>query len=144
MAKRKKSSRKRTLASSSDIQRALGILEALESTTLDTLYILSDANRDITLEIKVGDVGQASDMTVKIDNDVIVEGLAGDFERRVIGTNDNLNGRRLNIVAAVADMSQQTNFTSLTIKIGGGVAPVEFPLSKNVARTATPSTTSAS
>jgi len=102
------------------------------NTTLDTLYIVNASSNDVTLEVNAGAAGQTSDMTVRLDNDIIVENLAGDFQEKAIGANNQLNGKKLSIVATIADTSGETNLTSLTIHLKGGVTPVVFPLAKTV------------
>ena len=103
------------------------------NTTLDTLYIVNASPNDVTLEVNAGAAGQTSDMTIRLDNEIIAENLAGDFREKKIGTNNQLNGKKLSIVATIADTSGETNLTSLTIRIKGGVIPAVFPLSKTVA-----------
>ena len=71
-------------------------------------------------------------MTIRLDNKVIVQNHAGDFVKTLLGTNRELNGRKLGIVATIADTSRETNFTSLTIRLRGGLNAVDFPLSKTV------------
>ena len=106
--------------------------ETPANTTLDTLYIVNASTNDVTLEVNAGAAGQTSDMTIRLDNDIIVENLAGDFGEKSIGTNSQLNGKKLSIVATIADTAGDTNLTSLTIRLKGGVTPVVFPLSKTV------------
>ncbi|MFT3748658.1 MAG: hypothetical protein QM768_10090 [Agriterribacter sp.] len=103
-----------------------------ESTTLDTLYIIDGSDNNVTLAVKVGDKGQTSDMTIKLNDKVITENHAGDLDTTVLGTNKMLDGKKLSVVATIADTSRETNLTSLKIQIKGGMDPVEFPLSKTV------------
>lgn len=114
----------------------LAQLEALsepeESTTLDTLYIIDGSINEVTLEITVQGEGQTSDMTVKLESEVIAKEHAGDLPKKGLGTNKSLNGKKLHIVATIADTSRQTNFTGIKILLNGGVAPVELPLFKTV------------
>lgn len=104
----------------------------ISDTTLDRLYIVNDSSNEVTLEVKVGDIGQTSDMTIKLDEDIIAEEHAGDFNEMVIGTNKGLTGKKLSIVAVITDTSRQTNLTSLAISLKGGLFPATFPLSKEV------------
>jgi len=107
-------------------------LGEMDNTTLNTLYITDGSENDITLEINAGAEGQTSDMTVKLNSSILAENLSGDFLQTPIGTNQSLNGKKLNIVATIADTSRDTNFTSLTIRLRGGMQPADFPLSKAV------------
>lgn len=106
--------------------------EEPENTNLDTLYILEDSDNKVFLEINVGAAGQTSDMTIRLDNALVVKEHPGDFPRTSLGTNKSLNGKKLGIVATIADTARDTNFTSLTIRLSGGLAPADFPLSKTV------------
>lgn len=104
----------------------------VSDTTLDKLYIVNDSNNIVTLEVNAGDKGQTSDMTIKLDDKIIANELAGDFNETALGTNKELNGKKLSIVATIADTSRDTNLTSLTIHVRGGFSSETFPLSKEV------------
>ncbi|MEO9144168.1 MAG: hypothetical protein ABI237_01300 [Ginsengibacter sp.] len=112
--------------------KALVMQAEAEKTTLDTVYIVDDSNIQITLEVNVGAEGQTSDMTIMLDKRVVVQNLAGDFSETPLGTNNQLNGEKLSIVANIADTSRDTNLTNLTIHLKGGVSPNNFPLCKTV------------
>lgn len=103
-----------------------------ENTTLDTLYIVNDSNNPVTLEVNVGAEEQTGNMTIKIDGAIIIENHPGDFPETILGTNKAMNGKKLTIVATIADTSKKTNFTSLSIHLKGGTAPNDFNLSKTV------------
>ena len=103
-----------------------------ETTALDTLYIVEDSDNQLTLEVNMGAQGQTTDMTITLDNNTIVNNLAGDFAETALGTNKELDGKVLRIVATIADTSRDTNFTSLTIHLKGGEENNDFPLSKSV------------
>ena len=107
-------------------------IAAEESTALDTLYIVDDSNNQVTLEVNAGAQGQTSDMTIKLDNNSVAKNITGDFIETSIGTNRQLAGKVLRIVATIADTSRDTNFTSLTIHLKGGEENNDFPLSKTV------------
>ncbi len=110
------------------------VAAAEEKTTLDTVYTVNNSGNQVTLEINAGAAGQTSDMTIMLDETVIVKNHAGNFSQKVIGTNSTLDGKKLSIVANIADTSKQTNLTSITIHIRGGLSPVDLPLSKTVAK----------
>lgn len=103
-----------------------------ESTTLDTLYIVDGSDNAVSLEIKVGAEEQTSDMTIRIDNTVVVENHAGDLPVTALGTNNSVNGKKLRIVATITDTSRKTNFTSLSLRLTGGMSTDSFSLSKTV------------
>jgi hypothetical protein len=99
---------------------------------LDRMYIVGAADNIVTLEVNAGDRGQTSDMTIKLDDKVVANEIAGDFNETTLGTNKELTGKKLSIVATIADTSRETNLTSLTIHLKGGFIPETFPLSKEV------------
>jgi len=103
-----------------------------ERTTLNTLYILDGSDNEVELEVNVGDVGQTSDMSIDLDGKILADKIAGDFEKTSLGTNKQLHGKKLNIVATIADLSRETNLTSLTIHLKGGIEPNDIPLFKTV------------
>jgi hypothetical protein len=105
---------------------------AAAKTTLDTVYIVNSSGNMVTLEVNAGAKGQTSDMTILLDDDIIIEKLAGDFKEKSLGTNKQLNGKKLSIVATIADTSRETNLTTLTIHLKGGVQPNDFSVTKTV------------
>lgn len=109
-------------------------LATVEFTTLDTLYILDGSDDVVTLEVNAGAAGQASDMSIELDGDTITDKLAGDFPETTLGTNRELNRKRLRIVATITDLSRETNVTSLTVRLKGGPADTDFLLAKEVER----------
>ena len=138
----KKAVKKAAAPTSAPVTRSTGNLRSftrggaaaapVEKTTLDTVYTVDNSTVNITLEINIGDVGQTSNMTVMVDDTTLVQDLAGDFPITAIGTNASLNGKKLSVVANVADASRLTNLTSLTIHLRGGQSPADFPLAKTV------------
>ena len=103
-----------------------------ESTTLETLYLVNGSPNEVKLSIDVGDPGQSSDMTVRLSGNVIVEDHPGELPQRVIGTNKNLEGKILTIVATITDMPQTSNVTRLQINLSGGPVPSNFKLRRKV------------
>jgi hypothetical protein len=96
------------------------------------LYIVDGSDNAVSLEIKVGAEEQTSDMTIHLDNTVVAENHAGDLPATVLGTNKSINGKKLRIVATITDTSRKTNFTSLSLRLTGGMSTDNFSLSKTV------------
>lgn len=107
-------------------------INGVENTTLDTLYIVDNSDRDITIEIRVGMEEQTGLLTVRLNDETIVQNHSGNFPETVLGTNSSLSGKQLTVVATIADTSRTTNFTSLTICLSGGPLNHDFPLFKTV------------
>lgn len=101
-------------------------------TTLDTLYLVNSGNRKINLEIIVGEEGQSSFTSIKLDKVLINPEFKGNLEKTEIGTNSVLNGKILRISSTIADTSKKTNLTSLSITLSGGFMTRNYPLYKLV------------
>jgi hypothetical protein len=101
-------------------------------TTLDTLYLVNDSTKKISIDITVGDEGQTSLLTLRLDKKSIIENHKGNLDKYQIGQNNELIGKVLKINAIITDTSRVTNLTFLNIKISGGVIPRNYPLYKTV------------
>ena len=106
--------------------------EAEESTALDTFYVLNSTSNDVTLEVLMGDAGQSFDLLITLDDAVLANHKKDNYPETVIGQNNTLNGKVLRIAASIADLSRETNLTSLTVILKGGKANRKFPLFKAV------------
>ncbi len=101
-------------------------------TNLNTLYLINDSTKKVNLEINVGDEGQTSLLTVRLDRKIIKENHEGNLTNIEIGKNSDLNGKVLKITATITDTSRKTNVTFLNIKMSGGVLARSYPLYKTV------------
>ncbi len=101
-------------------------------TNLNTLYLTNDSSKKVNLEITVGDEGQTSLLTVRLDRKIILENHSGNLANIEIGKNSDLNGKVLKITATITDTSRKTNVTFLNIKMSGGVLARSYPLYKIV------------
>ncbi len=101
-------------------------------TNLNTLYLINDSTKKVNLEINVGDEGQTSLLTVRLDRKIIKENHEGNLTNIEIGKNSDLNGKVLKITATITDISRKTNVTFLNIKMSGGVLARSYPLYKTV------------
>lgn len=101
-------------------------------TNLNTLYLVNDSTKKVNLEITVGDEGQTSLLTVRLDRKIIQENHEGNLTNVEIGKNSELNGKVLKITATITDTSRKTNVTFLNIKMSGGVLARSYPLYKTV------------
>jgi hypothetical protein len=101
-------------------------------TTLDTLYLINDSKRIVSIEIVVGDEGQTSSLSVSLDNKDIVSNHIGNLPKTGIEENNHLQGKKLKIQATVTDTSKETNVTSLNIKISGGFLIRNYHLYKMI------------
>lgn len=101
-------------------------------TTLDTLYLINSTTRKVNLDITVGDEGQTSLLTVRLNKEIIEENHSGNLTKCTIGKNNELNGKVLKIEVTIADTSRKTNLTFVNIKLSGGVLTRNYPLYKTV------------
>ncbi|HEY1195181.1 hypothetical protein [Flavobacterium sp.] len=101
-------------------------------TTLDTLYLITDSNKMVTIEINVGDEGQTSALNISLEKKEVVSNHSGNLSKTAIGENKSLHKKNLRIQATIADTSKKTNVTSLNLKISGGVKIKSYPLYKKL------------
>lgn len=101
-------------------------------TTLDTLYLINDSKRIVSIEIVVGDEGQTSSLSISLDNKNIVSNHVGNLPKTAIDENNLLHGKKLKIQATITDTSKETNVTSLNIKLSGGFLIRNYSLYKMV------------
>lgn len=129
----KKAAVKRISTSNSKkpLSRSMAVAPS-EQIVLDDVYSVDESTNEITLAVIPGDKGQTSDMTIKLDDKVIAEKHAGNFGTTSLGTNQSIIGKKLGIVATIADTSEDTNVTSLKIELRGGMNPEDYNLSKSV------------
>lgn len=101
-------------------------------TTLDTLYLINDSNRIVSIEITVGDQGQTSSLSISLEKEEIISNHIGSLPKTAIKENKSLNGKSLKIQATITDTSKETNVTSLNVKLSGGFLTRNYPLYKMV------------
>ena len=101
-------------------------------TTLDTLYLVNTTGRKVNLDIKVGDQGQTSLLTVRLEKNILIENHQGNLMNLEIGKNNELNGKALKMEITITDTSKKTNLTFVNIKVSGGVLSRNYPLYKTV------------
>lgn len=76
-------------------------------TNLNTLYLINDGTKKVNLEITIGEEGQTSLLTVRLDRKNIKENHAGNLANIEIGKNSELNGKVLKITATITDTSKK-------------------------------------
>lgn len=102
------------------------------NTTLDTLYLIDNSNKTVSIEILIGDQGQTSTLSMSLENEDIIVNHHGNLPKTGIMKNKFLHRKNLKIQATIADTSRETNVTSLNIKLSGGFLPRNYPLYKMV------------
>jgi hypothetical protein len=99
------------------------------SNTLTKAYQLKDGE-ELKLTIIVGD-GQLGITSVSLENELIVNNETGTIER-IIGRYSNLKGKSLYCTSTVTDVRTETNKTSITYRLEGGVNTYENTLQETV------------
>ena len=100
--------------------------------SLNTVYLVTGSNKNVTLEIIIGAPGQTSRTMISIDDDIIADDHPGSFFESPIGKNKSLDGKTLFITSNITDTSPDTNHTEMLIRLRGGVTFREYPLAKVV------------
>lgn len=103
-----------------------------EKTTLDTVYLIDGSIRKVMFELVVGAPGQTAVTDIILGNDNIMKGKKGSIDEFSLGTNKELNGKKLNVTTVVTDTSRDTNLAEVTLHLQGGFKAMEYPLIKIV------------
>ena len=106
--------------------------EAVSQTSLTDVYQVDETNKLVKIDLIIGDIGQASISTIKMDDEVLLSEHIGTIADFSIGRNKAIVNRFLNITTIVTDVSQDHNRTGIDFSIRGGVSPYHYVLSKQV------------
>jgi hypothetical protein len=106
--------------------------EAASQTSLTDVYQVDDSNRLVKIDLIIGDIGQSSISTIKIDDQVLLSEHLGTVVDFSVGKNKAIVNRFLNITTIVTDVNQDHNRTGIDFSIKGGVSPYHYVLSKQV------------
>jgi len=106
--------------------------EAVSQTSLTDVYQVDDSNKLVKIDLIIGDIGQASISTIKIDDEVLLSEHLGTLVDFPVGRNKAIVNRFLNITSIVTDVNQDHNRTGIDFSIKGGVSPYHYVLSKQV------------
>jgi len=98
----------------------------MKTNSLVHFYKVNDSDHPVKLEVEVGH-GQNSNSKILLNHlPVPGPGPEGSFVRSfelILGTNKELQGEELLMTTVVHDIMENTNMTSLTISLTGGVKP---------------------
>lgn len=106
--------------------------EATSQTSLTDSYQVDDSDRQIKFDLIIGDIGQASISTIKLDDNILLGNHEGTLVDYPVGENRNVANKFLNITTIVTDVSQNHNRTGINFSIRGGRNPYNYALSKVV------------
>lgn len=82
----------------------------------------------VKMSVVIGD-GQIGSSVIRLENQLLRMGDINDLE---IGNGNDLIGKKLTVKSIVADVNDQTNYTSITYKLSGGKEEGNFKLEENV------------
>ncbi|HVO72510.1 MAG TPA: hypothetical protein VMT35_00690 [Ignavibacteriaceae bacterium] len=100
------------------------------STSMTKTYQLRKDEGEIKLTIIIGEA-QLGVTSVSLENDLIVNNETGKIEK-VIGRGNALIGKSLFCGSTVTDVRTETNKTSITYRLEGGVSTYENTLQETV------------
>ena len=99
---------------------------AVKSTRLEEDYAVTDG--DVQLSVIIGD-RQFGTSLVTLDGEQLA---LGDVNGLTVTAPGGLRGKKLFVKSVVTDVNDQSNFTSITYELSGGVAPKGFELRETV------------
>jgi hypothetical protein len=102
------------------------------STSLNAFYRVGDDDR-VTLKITIGH-GQTGTSFARLGEEVLASEHPGKLERALPGTGRELRGKVLQCRTTVADIREETNKTSVTYELKGGLTRFEQTLEESVER----------
>ena len=56
----------------------------MSNTTLDTLYLVDQSDLEVTLAVSIGGANQTSLMTIKMDDQILVQNHSGELKKNTI------------------------------------------------------------
>lgn len=95
-------------------------------------YILNRSSEDIKLSLIIGGIEQTGTSLITLDEDLILKDHPGDLHQYVIGQNDNLHKKVLNIITVVTDTSPNHNHTDLYVLLEGGFVTKGYKMEEEV------------
>ncbi|SIS83695.1 hypothetical protein SAMN05421788_1011509 [Filimonas lacunae] len=101
-------------------------------TALDTVYLVNDTGKDVSLEIIIGAIGQTASSSIELDDQVLIADQKGSLPEMKVGINQLLSNKELRVISTVTDTSQDSNYTEMILRLRGGVVFREYVLSKTV------------
>ena len=100
------------------------------STSLSNFYRVRNEDT-VTLKITIGH-GQVGTTSVNLAGNDLVSGHKNSLNLRIPGSGKELNGKTLFCSTIVADVRTETNETSVTYEVSGGVNPFKQTLQERV------------
>jgi len=102
------------------------------STDLVKTYILNRSSEDIKLSLIIGGIEQTGASLITLGEDLILKDHPGDLHQYVIGQNNNLHKKILNIITVITDTSPNHNDTDLYVLLEGGFVTKGYKMQEKV------------
>ena len=102
------------------------------STDIVKTYILNRSSEDIKLSLIIGGIEQTGTSLMTLNEDMVLKDYQGDLHQKVIGQNDNLHLKKLNIITVVTDTSPNHNHTDLYVLLEGGFVTKGYKMEEEV------------
>lgn len=101
-------------------------------TDLVKTYILNRSSDDIKLSLIIGGIEQTGTSLITLNEDMVLKDYQGDLHQKVIGQNDNLHLKKLNIITVVTDTSPNHNHTDLYVLLEGGFVTKGYKMEEEI------------
>lgn len=102
------------------------------STDIVKTYILNRSSADIKLSLVIGGIEQTGTSLITLGEALILKDHPGDLHQQVIGQNNNLHQKVLNIVTVITDTAPNHNDTDLYVLLEGGFVTKGYKMQENV------------
>ncbi|SDG97074.1 hypothetical protein SAMN05421827_1142 [Pedobacter terrae] len=102
------------------------------STDLVKTYILNRSSEDIKLSLIIGGIEQTGTSLITLNEELILKDYQGDLHQKIIGQNDNLHQKVLNIITVITDTSPNHNHTDLYVLLEGGFVTKGYKMEEEV------------
>lgn len=102
------------------------------STDLVKTYILNRSSEDIKLSLIIGGIEQTAASLITLGEELILKDYPGDLHQKIIGQNNNLHKKVLNIVTVITDTATNHNDTDLYVLLEGGFVTKGYKMQEEV------------
>ena len=118
------------MAKAISIRRAFD--ESNQRTAHFDMYLVKKSSAKVLMTVLYGDTGQSAQTDVFLEGRQPDKGIIGNIEDYDLGTNNSLNGKFLDVYAAVTDVSNTSDLTSIEFHLEGGVDRYKYSMEKTV------------
>ena len=106
--------------------------ESKKKTAHFDMYQVDGSDAPIHMSLFPGDTGQSAVTDIYLEDHVIEKGIVGTIENFLLGTNQFLDGKFLEVYTVISDVSNDTDLTSFEFHLEGGIIPYDIKMEKTV------------